>query len=468
MTWGFVQSASSAATAAATTKAVTYTTANVSSGTKLIALTSLFINGGNTTVTSVKDGAGNSMTLIGRETFTQGDVAMWAMDTPAGDVGTKPTITATLGLSADCSILVQEVSGLAVGNMLAAMIDGTLGAINGTGGASTGSPTYVSSAANEYMLAAYGDTGGPETWTKPAALTADPNGINSNSNDDVALAYGNSTNGTEVGSWALTGTSTTWGALLVAFKLAGAAPPNTSISPAQSGKTWRRHFKHHQTSQQPITYPFTVVQAAVPVTANSQTTATVTLPQATGSLGPSTLVALAASTTNASLNPNLSGITLGGSADNWASCEALVSSTVNNANIWYDPLCASGQTSVVFTFTSGTGTTPGLFVQVYEVLGSLTLDQGTSSFSSSAVTAWSSSATAALTQSPEIAFSVINASAGVPVVTGVGNWSSVSSTGTGGSTSYGYQNGIPGTTATYSGTQPSGTYGAVIATAIRN
>ena len=46
------------------------------------------------------------------------------------------------------------------------------------------------------MLAAYGDTGGPETWTKPAALTADRNGINSNSNDDVALAYGNSTNGT--------------------------------------------------------------------------------------------------------------------------------------------------------------------------------------------------------------------------------------------------------------------------------
>ena len=227
MGWAVVQSAKKAATSAiATTGAAAFGT-NLSSGTKIIAAVSVPYG----TVSGVSDGT-NSLTLIGRKTVTNLlDVSLWAMDTPAGDVGTKPTITATLTNSAQSSVLIQEVSGLLPGNTTA-MADGTPGSNTGTGGASTGSPAYTSTASNEYLVSVYGDDGGPETFTKPTALTADANSVNANSYDDIAIAYGNSTNGTEAGSWALAGTSADWATLLVAFQLAAAGTP---ISGADTG-----------------------------------------------------------------------------------------------------------------------------------------------------------------------------------------------------------------------------------------
>ena len=235
MPWNRLQSALAAATGTpAGNKAVTYTDANLSSGTKIIAYVSTSTQTGTSTqVATVKDGAGNSATLVVRKQVGTSpiltDETIWAMDTPAGDVGTKPTITATLASgTANIGILVEEVGGLAVGNTLAAMIDGTGQGLSGTGASgSTGSPAYSSSVANEYLVSFFGDDGGPITWTKPAALTIDPKCVNSNADSNTAVAFGNSTGGAEAGSWGLAGSTADWATVLVAFKLASSGITGT-------------------------------------------------------------------------------------------------------------------------------------------------------------------------------------------------------------------------------------------------
>jgi hypothetical protein len=221
MAYSVLQSKSASSISAGTTVAATFTTANVQAATKLIALVSWTGNG--LTTASVKDAALNAMTKIQVAQLNAGsggEISMWAMDTPAGDVGSKPTITATGGSTADKAILVQEVSGLAVGNTLAAMVDGTASNNSGIGGSSAASGAYSSTAALEYLLSMYADDGGPETWVKPTGSTSDANSLNSNSNTDIAAAWKDSANGAESMPWALSGTSADWGVILVAFKLA--------------------------------------------------------------------------------------------------------------------------------------------------------------------------------------------------------------------------------------------------------
>jgi hypothetical protein len=243
MAYSVIQSAKG--TSQALTCTATYSTANLTSGTKLVAVT---VNAGNANPAStVKDGAGNSFTKILAQNLnnsnTNGELSVWAIDTPAGDAGTKPAITVTLtgtGIP-DVALLIQEVSGLATGNTLAAMVDGTAAANFGTGGASTGSPSYTSTAAAEYLVSAYGDNGGPETWTKPSGTTSDANSINSSSLNDLAFAWKDSTNGTEAGSWSLTGTGTPWATILFAFKLAAAGPsPSGTVMPLPPSRVPRR------------------------------------------------------------------------------------------------------------------------------------------------------------------------------------------------------------------------------------
>ena len=73
--------------------------------------------------------------------------------------GTKPVITAT-GTYADMALIIQEVTGLATGTTLAAMVDGTPAVIGGgTSTTTTGLPAYTSTAASEYLIAVYGDDG---------------------------------------------------------------------------------------------------------------------------------------------------------------------------------------------------------------------------------------------------------------------------------------------------------------------
>jgi hypothetical protein len=233
-----LQSAVTAATASTGSQAATFTTANLSgtpsAPTKIICAVSVSWFSGAGTITGVSDGT-NSLTLVGRKTVASTvDVSLWAMDSTP-DVGTKPTITATASGTGEISMLIQEVPGLAAGNTTALMIDGTLASNSGSGGSSTGSAPYSSTAAGEDLIGVYGDNGGPETWTVPAGLTADPNSVNSNSRADIAIAYGSSTNGAESASWALTGSAAAWATLLVAFKL---APSSGGGASQISGPAW--------------------------------------------------------------------------------------------------------------------------------------------------------------------------------------------------------------------------------------
>ena len=107
MVWARIQGANASADAA--TVAATYTT-NLTSGTKLIAVVGK--NTGAANITSVKDAAGNSFTLLATGgTATATCVTLWALDTPAADVGIKPKITAA-GASSNSGLgIIQEVSG---------------------------------------------------------------------------------------------------------------------------------------------------------------------------------------------------------------------------------------------------------------------------------------------------------------------------------------------------------------------
>ena len=241
MAWSHLQSVSKAATGtSSSSQSVTFTTANLTSGSKMICAIGWASGSAQTvTVSSVKDGAGNAFTRMAGAPNAGGPSGcdLWQLDTPSGDAGTKPTITAQFSGSVQASMLVQEVSGLATGTTTAAVLDGTAGTKTGAGGSSTGSPTYSSSVSNEYLVTVYGDDGGPETLGTPSPPgTKDTATVSANSDADVGIGYGNSTGTTEAGSWPLSGSSAEWGVILVAFQLAaGGGTTNGTASLTAAG-----------------------------------------------------------------------------------------------------------------------------------------------------------------------------------------------------------------------------------------
>lgn len=225
-----MQAASVAATGFANTQAVAYSTANLSSGTKLIAVIGCDNSGTADVISSVTFGAGNNGTQCGflNSTTDLVDVALYAMDTPAGVVGTKPTVTVTFnaGQTPACSLVILEVSGLATGNTTAAMLDGTAATAAFAAAASDAQPSYSSTAANEFLVVCEADNGGPQTVTQPGGYTLNGSSVTNNGNANAAIAYKNSTGGAESGTWTFGGTTTGTALLVVAFKIpAGAAPP---------------------------------------------------------------------------------------------------------------------------------------------------------------------------------------------------------------------------------------------------
>lgn len=250
MAWSVLQS-KSAANAGSGNVAVTFTTANLTAGTKIIAWIEVSCSTNFTTVVSaVKDGALNSWTqLAQKDNGAHTSIFLFALDTPAGDAGTKPTITATVGTNFGAAILVQEVSGLLAGNT-SAMLDGTPGVANGTTSpATTGALTTA--IANEFLTVAYGDPGDTITVTTPGGWTADATNVGPSSQQDLSVYTKNSTGAAESASITLSGTAADgWNTILAAFKLAAAAGGPVAL-PAQPGKTWARRFHHRQELQTP-------------------------------------------------------------------------------------------------------------------------------------------------------------------------------------------------------------------------
>lgn len=196
----------------------------------------------------------------------------------------------------------------------------------------------------------------------------------------------------------------------------------------------------------------TVIQQSAPVHLTSLTgPVNVTLPNPTAAAA-STLIACCGSNGTATANPQVTAITLGGAADQWAKVTQLRSTTRNDAEVWSDPGCAAGQTAVAVTFAGGGGT-GDLWVTVYEVAGNLTADQ-IKTAENSIGTTWTSGASPTTTQAAEVFFATgMFAGSQTPAVTGAGTWTTQSS---GISAALvqtsGYQNVAATGTATFSGT----------------
>lgn len=104
-------------------------------------------------------------------------------------------------------------------------------------------------------------------------------------------------------------------------------------------------------------------------------------------------------------NATVSGVTLGGSADNWAQV-ASQGSNADHAIVagWADQNCAGGQTSVVISTTGGSG--DHLFAWVFEwsgLTGTLDVSSGSAN---GGVNAWTSGTTGTTAQASEVAFGV--------------------------------------------------------------
>jgi hypothetical protein len=213
---------------------------NVVSGSKLIAYITCG-GGNNPEVTAIKDGALNAMTklvsVFNNADQASGELSIWAMDTPSGDVGTKPTLTATAtGGNQSYSLVIQEVSGLLAGNTTAMLDGGAFVTKTGTiaaNGSLTANP-YSSTVANEFLVFVGADSEASIiTWGVPTGSTTytrDAHAGNASNIFNCVPCYGNSTNGAETASSALTGVTATsaYATAMGAFKLPGSAPVTQS------------------------------------------------------------------------------------------------------------------------------------------------------------------------------------------------------------------------------------------------
>ena len=158
-------------------------------------------------------------------------------------------------------------------------------------------------------------------------------------------------------------------------------------------------------------------------------------------------------------NPGVSGITIGGNADSFTYAQFFSNNSEYDAEIWYDAGCLGGQTSVVISFSGGTGGTYSTAAQIYEMPGGLSYDTSTGSAATTGTT-WTSTATATTTQAKEIWFGAARTHSTATVT---GAWTSVvNALSNGTNHAAAYQIVTSTGTATFSGTQTSGLYTAVV------
>lgn len=215
---------SASGTAAATSVPATFSTANLSAGSKIIA----FVSVGATSapaLTGCTATGSNVLTQMGTINQANARIYIFAVDATgdgshASMVGTKPTVTATCGSTVGLGIVIQEVPGLLAGNTTA-VLDGSPGTLTGAT-ATTGSPAYSDTVAGQYKVSAYGDFGTGFTVATAAGWTPDPNNVNASTNSDCLVQYRASTGGTDADGFTNADTGG-WAIVEVAFKLASAS-----------------------------------------------------------------------------------------------------------------------------------------------------------------------------------------------------------------------------------------------------
>jgi hypothetical protein len=150
------------------------------------------------------------------------------------------------------------------------------------------------------------------------------------------------------------------------------------------------------------------------------TTISLTLPQNTAA-GNCLIITVVTSATPA--NPTVSGITLGGSAGNFAQA-ATAGSTGADAQtsfIWADPNCAGGQTAISISLTTGnTGSANATAMEWSGLALSSVTDQTAGSPNGTSSTSWSSTASGTTTQAFEVAIGCVGAfnASGIGTITG--------------------------------------------------
>lgn len=166
-------------------------------------------------------------------------------------------------------------------------------------------------------------------------------------------------------------------------------------------------------------------------------------------------------------NPTISGITLGGSAGNWASGNTAYNNSYINAGIWIDPNCAGGQTSVVISFAGDSGGGPVTDAWVMEWSGlALTspVDKAPAG-SNGGASSWSSGSTGTLSQANELAIGVVYYQTSGSLTTPGSPWTELAQVGATNLLGVGYQVVSATTALTYSGTGTGGgSYGTCILT----
>jgi hypothetical protein len=161
------------------------------------------------------------------------------------------------------------------------------------------------------------------------------------------------------------------------------------------------------------------IPLGVPVQAVAATAASLTTLAAT--LAPTTAgncLAVCFGSGSSASNPQVTGITLGGSADNWQAAATAYANADVNAAIWIDPDCAGGQSAVVIT-CAGSGSQPGLACWVFEIPGvtASPLDAHPAGVNG-ASSPWSSASTGPLAQAGEIAIGCAACFGSVNALTG--------------------------------------------------
>ena len=231
MPWSVLQSCNGGTTNGSTSTA-TFTTANLSAGTKLVALANCDAGAGST-ISGVSDGT-NAFTQVASNSVptNRSYTSLWILDTPAGKVGTKPTITATntSGTASGTPDRHRGCRSLLPGNT-SACLDGAAGTATQNNTTSPAPvPVYSSSLAGEFLFNAVGDNGGL-TFVAPSGYAG--NVLHANGSDDSGgVAWKNSTGVVETGQWSWTGGGTNQDVtILVAFKISD-SPAALTVAPA--------------------------------------------------------------------------------------------------------------------------------------------------------------------------------------------------------------------------------------------
>lgn len=124
-------------------------------------------------------------------------------------------------------------------------------------------------------------------------------------------------------------------------------------------------------------------------------------------------------------NPSITGITLGGSAGNFAQVltAGSVSTDACTVQVWADPGCAGGQTAVAVSFSPATTSVCITVMEWSGLAASSPADQTASQVNDAGTTSWSSTATGTTTQASEVAIGCVGGfnGSGIGTISGPGS-----------------------------------------------